>query len=189
MAGYGICGHTNEYNTKVLCGGWVEATIGMELEKTRVPATMAGVVSEAGEQFEDPAAKEQPAEVPAAAKVSMRGLDQNILLHHCQKGEIYVVKKDPKQFRTTHGTSFSSSAPGAAKPSPTAMALRRRKEAERERRTSPYKTMYAVEAAAPFRPQASTKVGAPSESAERRTMNMKFTRGFIQAHNFGRACR
>jgi hypothetical protein len=178
--GYGVAGHKHAYATGVRCGNWVEDSVGAELAARAVVPVMAGE-SEARRHFSDPAGKAAARPEQAGERPSMRGLEQTVLLAHCEKGNVHAIAHDPARFQTTHATSFAGGRVDASCVS-TSKARERSLAAARAARASPFETTYSDHASAPYRAQAGALVGKPS--GERRACSQGFTKSFLQAQAF-----
>ena len=86
--GFGICGHKNNFSTKILNGNWVEDRIGMRLAETRPEVTREGITTDTRENFIDPKymSDRQTRDCPPINNVAIesarRGLSSDTLFGH-----------------------------------------------------------------------------------------------------------
>ena len=85
--GFGICGHKNNFSTKILCGNWVEDRIGARLASTR-PEPTEVITTDTRANFIAPADMDdkQTANCPeintVEAEASRRGLNYDVMFGH-----------------------------------------------------------------------------------------------------------
>ena len=86
--GYGICGHKNNFSTKILNGNWVEDRIGMRLASSRPEPNWDGLTTDTRENFINPAlmGDKQTRDCPpidnVAIEAGRKGLSADTLFGH-----------------------------------------------------------------------------------------------------------
>jgi len=102
--GFGICGHKNNFNSKVRCGNWVEDNIGAALVQSRIEPSMEKFTTTsstyiAPNEMENKASRGFP-EVNEAALADVRaGLKGGLLFGHGQLQN----SGDKERFQTMNG--------------------------------------------------------------------------------------
>jgi len=86
--GFGICGHKNNFSTKILNGNWVEDRIGMRLATSRPEPNWDGLTTDTRENFINPAlmGDKQTRDCPpidnVAIEAGRKGLSADTLFGH-----------------------------------------------------------------------------------------------------------
>lgn len=89
--GFGICGHKNQFSSRVRCGNWVEDTVGGNLAKIHLrtgPAGYGNLKSETQQHYDDTVTKAMAAGEKFRSQdsqdqlVALRGLPNHLLFGH-----------------------------------------------------------------------------------------------------------
>jgi hypothetical protein len=104
-SGFGICGHKNNFNSKVRCGNWVEDVIGSDLSENRPPPPVR-MQSEAQANNIDPSLMNNTASIgcpeinDVEISATRNGLASNIMFGHGPKAAIDANAGQNERFAT-----------------------------------------------------------------------------------------
>lgn len=186
--GYGIAGHTGTYTTGVRCGNWVEDVFGRDqaLGRERNPCAFDGV-TESNSHFSHPNSKPPRNMGPddTGNKPSMRGLEQHLLLAHCEKGNLHHASSgNHERYQTTHRNSFyGEDRESGQMPVANKRALARKLKLEKQLQMTGFETTSSIESNKPFLPREESEAKG-GEERKTHGNDMSFTKQFLQSQAF-----